>query len=153
MIRGVTFQKIVLPMPKPSLTRFGVSIDTDLLRRFDRHITHAGYNTRSEAFRDLVRARLVEEDVGNPDSPAFGVLTLVYNHHQRELEEKLTDTQHHHHHHIISTMHVHLDHDHCLEVILLRGDVRTIRSIAESLGSFKGVKHADLTLTTLPQFT
>ena len=136
-------------MPSHRLVRFGVSIDADLLRKFDTFIDHAGYGTRSEAFRDLMRARLVEERVQDPDADAFGVLTLVYNHHQRDLEEKLTDVQHHAHHQIITTTHVHLDHDNCLEVILLRGTVRAVRSLAAALASFKGVKHSNISLTSV----
>lgn len=136
-------------MPPQRLLRFGVSIDADLLRKFDKRIDHAGYGNRSEAFRDLIRARLAEERMQNPDAEAIGVLTLVYNHHQRDLEEKLTDVQHHAHHQIITSTHVHLDHDNCMEVILLRGTVGTVRSIATSLGSFKGVKHSNLSLTSI----
>jgi len=139
-------------MPTHRLVRFGVSIDADLLRAFDKFIDHAGYGTRSEAFRDLMRARLVEERIQDPDAEAFGVLTLVYNHHQRDLEEKLTDVQHHAHHQIISTTHVHLDHDNCMEVILLRGTVGTVRSLATALASFKGVKHSNISLTSISDF-
>ncbi len=135
-------------MTPQTLVRFGVSIEADLLQKFDKFIDRAGYGTRSEAFRDLIRARLVEERVQNADEDAMGVLTLVYNHHQRELEEKMTDVQHHAHHHIITTTHVHLDHDNCMEVILLRGKVGTVRSLAAALASFKGVKHSNLSLTS-----
>lgn len=135
-------------MPAKRLLRFGVSIDSDLLQKFDAFLDHAGYRTRSEAFRDLIRARLVQERIQNPDAEAIGVLTLVYNHHQRDLEEKLTDVQHHAHHHIITSTHVHLDHDNCMEVILLRGTVAIVRSLAASLASFKGVKHSNLSLTS-----
>jgi CopG family transcriptional regulator, nickel-responsive regulator len=135
-------------MPRHGLVRFGVSIDADLLKKFDAFIEQAGYGTRSEAFRDLMRARLVEERIQHPEQEAMGVLTLVYNHHQRELEEKLTDVQHEAHHHIITTTHVHLDHDNCMEVILLRGKVAVVRSLAAALASFKGVKHSNLSLTS-----
>ena len=136
-------------MTHQNLVRFGVSIEADLLQKFDKFIEGAGYGTRSEAFRDLIRARLVEERVQNAEEDAMGVLTLVYNHHQRDLEEKLTDVQHHAHHHIITTTHVHLDHDNCMEVVLLRGKVGTVRSLAAALASFKGVKHSNLSLTSL----
>lgn len=131
-----------------SLTRFGVSIDADLLARFDRFIESTGYENRSEAFRDLIRARLVEEEVQKGTTKAFGVLSLVYNHHQRELEEKLTDVQHRHHHSIVAATHVHIDHDNCLEVILLKGKVADLRHIASALSSLKGVKHSRLVLTS-----
>jgi CopG family nickel-responsive transcriptional regulator len=131
-----------------SLTRFGVSIESDLLRRFDRLIDGSGYRNRSEAFRDLIRARLVEEDVHDESTPALGVLSLVYDHHKRELEEKLTDLQHHHHMSVIAATHVHVDHDNCLEVILLRGKVGALHHIANALSSLKGVKHSKLVLTS-----
>ena len=132
----------------PSLVRFGVSIDKDLLKSFDRFISRSDYVNRSEAFRDLIRARLIEEEVKNPDAHAYGVLTLVYNHHQRELAERLTETQHHHHHQIISTTHVHISHDICLEVVLLHGSVKELKTIAGALGNYKGVLDNHLTLTT-----
>ncbi len=135
-------------MPPQRLVRFGVSIDSDLLQKFDKFLDHAGYGTRSEAFRDLIRARLAEERIQNPDAEAIGVLTLVYNHHQRDLEEKLTDVQHHAHHQIITSTHVHLDHDNCMEVIMLRGTAGTVRSLATALASFKGVKHSNLSVTS-----
>jgi CopG family transcriptional regulator, nickel-responsive regulator len=130
------------------LTRFGVSIDTELINRFDRWIESTGYRNRSEAFRDLIRARLVEENIRNASASGFGVFTLVYDHHKRELEEKLTDLQHHHHKLIIATTHVHIDHDNCLEVILLKGTIGEIQNITKSLSSLKGVKHSKLTLTS-----
>lgn len=130
------------------LTRFGVSIDTDLLKRFDAFIAGTGYENRSEAFRDLIRARLVEEEVQKNSSRALGVLSIVYDHHQRELEEKLTGLQHHHFASIVAATHVHVDHDNCLEVILLKGKVSELRHIASSLASLKGVKHSKLVLTS-----
>jgi CopG family transcriptional regulator, nickel-responsive regulator len=135
-------------MRSQKLVRFGVSIDADLLKKFDAFIEEAGYDTRSEAFRDLIRARLAEERIQHPEEQAMGVLTLVYNHHQRELEEKLTDVQHHAHHNIIASTHVHLDHDNCMEVVMLKGTVETVRSLAAALASFKGVKHSNLSLTS-----
>jgi CopG family nickel-responsive transcriptional regulator len=134
-------------MSHPSLTRFGVSIDTDLIKKFDRYISRAGYGTRSEAIRDLIRARLVDEGTHDVEAQANGVLSLVYDHHKRELEDHLTTLQHDHHEMIIATTHVHLDHHNCLEVILLRGTVGKIRDIGAALASFKGVKHSSLSLT------
>jgi CopG family nickel-responsive transcriptional regulator len=131
----------------PSLIRFGVSIDRDLLARFDALIAAAEYGNRSEAFRDLIRARLTAEEVGDPERHAFGVLTLVYNHHRRDLERRLTSVQHEHHHRIVSTTHVHIDHENCLEVILLRGRVREIRLLANALAGVRGVSYSNLNLT------
>jgi CopG family nickel-responsive transcriptional regulator len=130
------------------LARFGVSIEDDLLKRFDRFIEGTGYLNRSEAFRDLIRARLVEEDVQQPSTHGLGVLSLVYDHNKRDLEEKLTDLQHHHHASVIAATHVHVDHDNCLEVVLLKGKVGTMQHIASSLSSLKGVKHSRLVLTS-----
>jgi len=130
------------------LKRFGVSIEAGLLRQFDRFIAGTGYLNRSEAFRDLIRARLVEEDIHDASTQGLGVLSLVYDHHKRELEERLTDLQHQHHASVIATTHVHVDHDNCLEVILLKGRVGTMRHIASALASLKGVKHSKLVLTS-----
>ena len=135
-------------MPQPGLTRFGVSIEQDLIRKFDRYIDHAGYGNRSEAIRDLIRARLVAVGVQDAGAAATGVLSLIYDHHKRELEEHLTGLQHDHHEMIIATTHVHLDHHNCLEVILLKGTVGEIRDLGAALASFKGVKHSSLNLTT-----
>jgi CopG family nickel-responsive transcriptional regulator len=130
------------------LSRIGVAIDSDLLARFDDLIASRGYNNRSEAFRDLIRDELVEKAAGEPDTEVVGTLTLVYNHHVRMLSDKLTDLQHSHFHHILSTLHVHLDHDHCLEVLIIRGKARAVKSIADALISTKGIKHGRLTVTS-----
>jgi CopG family nickel-responsive transcriptional regulator len=130
------------------LSRIGVAIDTNLLKKFDRLISRRGYHNRSEAFRDLIREELVEEAWASPESPVVGTVTLVYDHHVRLLNEKLTDIQHDFHHSILSTLHVHLDHDHCLEVIVVRGKSGEVRKVADTLISAKGVKHGRLTITT-----
>lgn len=131
-----------------SLSRIGVAIDSGLLRKFDRLIARRGYQNRSEAFRDLIRDELVEQTWSSPDSSVVGTVTLVYDHHVRLLNEKLTDIQHEFHRAILSTLHVHLDHDNCLEVIVVRGKSSEVRKIADALISAKGVKHGRLTLTT-----
>jgi CopG family nickel-responsive transcriptional regulator len=130
------------------LSRIGVAIDAELLEKFDKLIARRGYENRSEAFRDLVRDELVEETWKAPDSPVVGTVTLVYDHHVRLLSEKLTDLQHENHKSILSTLHVHLDHDHCLEVLVVRGKAATVQKIADTLISTKGVKHGRLTITT-----
>lgn len=134
-------------MKSSRLLRFGVSIESGLIKKFDRFIARTGYGNRSEAIRDLIRARLVDEGTQDDAAQANGVLSLVYDHHKRELEDHLTDLQHEHHEMIIATTHVHLDHHNCLEVILLRGTVGKIREIGAALASFKGVKHSSLSLT------
>lgn len=130
------------------LSRIGVAIDSDLLKKFDRRIARRGYTNRSEAFRDLIRDDLVEQNWSSPESNVVGTVTLVYDHHVRQLNEKLTSIQHDFHHSILSTLHVHLDHDHCLEVIVVRGKSAEVRRVADSLISAKGVKHGRLTITT-----
>lgn len=130
------------------LSRIGVAIDSDLLAKFDRLIAQRGYTNRSEAFRDLIRDELVEKTWESPDSQVVGTVTLVYDHHVRMLNEKLTDIQHDHHRSILSTLHVHLDHDNCLEVLVMRGTSANVRQIADVLISTKGVKHGRLTITT-----
>ena len=130
------------------LSRIGVAIDTGLLERFDRLIAGRGYTNRSEAFRDMIREELVEQSWESPDSQVVGTVTLVYDHHARLLGEKLTGIQHEYHRSVLSTLHVHLDHDLCLEVIVIRGHAGAVRSLADALISTKGVKHGRLTLTT-----
>jgi len=132
------------------ITRFGVSIEDELLKEFDNFINRKGYASRSEALRDLIRNYLITEERLREDRSAFGTLTLVYNHHEtRELLEQLTDLQHHHHAKVISTLHVHIDKSNCLEVIVLRGKTTEIKKLSDNLMSKKGVKHGKLMLTAL----
>jgi len=130
------------------LSRIGVAIDADLLKKFDTLIGARGYTNRSEAFRDLIRDELVERTWESPESEVVGTVTLIYDHHVRMLNEKLTDMQHDHYRQILSTMHVHLDHDHCLEVLVMRGKASAVKKIADALISTKGVKHGRLTITS-----
>jgi CopG family nickel-responsive transcriptional regulator len=142
---------MVAPMAG-DLVRFGVAMDGELLQRFDDHITQKGYANRSEALRDLVRADLVNAHLKR-DGLAVATLTLVYDHHVRELSEKLTDMQHDLGEHVVSTLHVHLDHDHCLEVIVLRGPAGLLQAAADRLLATKGVEHGRLVATALPGHT
>ncbi|MCW5979019.1 MAG: nickel-responsive transcriptional regulator NikR [Bryobacteraceae bacterium] len=130
------------------LSRIGVAIDSDLLEKFDKLIGKRGYANRSEAFRDLIREELVEETWESPNAAVVGTVTLVYDHHVRLLSEKLTDIQHDFHPYILSTLHVHLDHDNCLEVLVVRGKAAAVKRIADTLISTKGVKHGRLTITS-----
>ncbi|MDM7997314.1 MAG: nickel-responsive transcriptional regulator NikR [Acidobacteriota bacterium] len=130
------------------LMRFGVSMEQSLLKEFDSLCEEKGYSTRSEAIRDMIRNLLVEKEIGNENTEGVGTLTLVYNHHQRELEEKLTEYQHRHLESIISSIHVHLTHHLCLEVLLLKGKTKTIKTIADGLIAAKGVRQGKLVLTT-----
>ena len=130
------------------LSRIGVAIDSDLLQKFDELIASRGYSNRSEAFRDLIRDELVERAWDNPDSEVVGTVTLVYDHHVRLLNEKLTGMQHTHFHQILSSLHVHLDHDNFLEVLVVRGKASDVKTIADAIISTKGVKHGRLTITS-----
>ncbi len=130
------------------LSRIGVAIDSDLLEKFDGHIAKRGYTNRSEAFRDLIRDELVQKNWELPDSPVVGTVTLVYDHHVRLLNEKLTDLQHESFHNVLSTLHIHLDHDNCLEVLVVRGKAAAVKKLADALISTKGVKHGRLTITS-----
>jgi CopG family nickel-responsive transcriptional regulator len=131
-----------------TLSRIGVAIESDLLAKFDALIAHKGYTNRSEAFRDLIRDELVQKTSEKPDSMVVGTVTLVYDHHVRLLSEKLTEIQHEAFHHVLSTLHVHLDHDNCLEVLILKGKASLVRRMADALISTKGVKHGQLVITT-----
>lgn len=129
------------------LSRIGVAIDSDLLHRFDHFIEARGYQNRSEAFRDLVRDRLVSAVVRAPKSEVVGTITLIYDHHIRLLPEKLTDIQHEFHTAIISTVHAHLDHDTCLEVVVVKGKSEKVQQLADQLISTKGVQHGRLVMS------
>lgn len=131
-----------------SIARFGVSIDSQLIRKFDALISRKGYATRSEAIRDMIRETLVEQEWESGEHDTVGTITIVYNHHTRELEHALTDMQHKSFHQIISTLHVHLDAHNCLEVLVVRGKSRDIKTIADRLIGTRGVKHGKLTMTT-----
>lgn len=130
------------------LSRFGISIPTKLLRRFDALIARQGCPNRSEALRDLIRERMVEEEWEAGKGEVVGTVTLVYDHHVRELTQKLTELQHHHHTEILSTLHIHLDEYHCLEVLAVKGKSKEVRQIADQLIGTKGVKHGKLVTTT-----
>ncbi|TCL73251.1 CopG family transcriptional regulator [Hydrogenispora ethanolica] len=130
-----------------NLQRFGVSIDNTLLEEFDELIAKKGYTNRSEAIRDLIRDYLIEERWRTGTAQAVGTITLVYNHHLRELSDRLNDIQHDYHDKIVSVLHVHLDAHHCLEVLVVRGDTTAIQTIAGRLSSVKGVQHCKLVTT------
>jgi len=131
-----------------NLVRFGISIDANLLDSFDKLIEYKGYANRSEALRDLIRAALIDIKWKDGKEEMVGTVTLVYNHHVRDLSDKLTEHQHAHHHKIISTLHVHLDAHNCLEVLVIRGKACDIKKIADELIGVKGVKHGKLVMTT-----
>ena len=130
------------------LARFGVSIDERLLQSFDALIARKGYVNRSEAIRDLIRAALVDDAWSQEEGETVGTVTLVYNHHTRDLADKLTEHQHSHHQAIISALHVHLDAHNCLEVVVVKGQAGDVRRLADELIGTKGVKHGKLVMTT-----
>ena len=129
------------------LLRFGMSIPRDLLDRFDRRCRRKGYANRSEAVRDLMRNALVDEAGEAGTGESVGTVTLVYDHHVLDLPRKLTRIQHENEKLVVSTLHVHLDRHHCLEVLVLRGPARKVKSLGENLTSVRGVKHGRFTLT------
>lgn len=131
------------------LVRFGVAMEEDLLARFDGLIEKRGYPNRSEALRDLVRHEL-DHDAWESGGRIVATVTLIYDHHVRELTERLTEIQHDFGSRIISTLHVHLDHDHCMEVIAARGPSAEIKRLAERLLGAKGVLSGDVTAAALP---
>ncbi|NOY86363.1 MAG: nickel-responsive transcriptional regulator NikR [Deltaproteobacteria bacterium] len=130
------------------LTRFGVSMPSRLLARFDELIADKGYANRSEALRDLVRDYLVEGE-WEADEETVGTVTIVYDHHVRELADALTHIQHEMGASIISSLHVHLTHAHCLEIIVVRGKSSDIRKMADRLIGTRGVIHGKLTAATI----
>ena len=130
------------------LARFSVSMDSRLLEQFDRLIENRGYENRSEAVRDLIRNALVEEEWAAASQRVAATVTLVYNHHHSGVAERLGDIQHHHVGIVVSATHVHLDNDNCLEVVILRGKSREVRTLAEELVAIKGVVHGKVVSTT-----
>jgi CopG family transcriptional regulator, nickel-responsive regulator len=130
------------------LTRFGVSMDKDLIERFDGLIKEEGYINRSEAIRDLIRERLVEEEWEEDDEVCGGIL-LVYDHHKHHLSEKITEIQHHFYKLVISTQHIHMDHDNCMEIISIRGKARDIKNFFNKLRATTGIKQCDIIKATV----
>jgi len=129
------------------LARTGISLDRELLERFDRVIRKKGYKNRSEAIRDLVRDYAVAEDV-EENRTVVGTLTLVYDHHRPGLSERLIHAQHHAHGKVLAATHVHLDHRNCLEVVIMKGPSSEMKRLADQLLSLRGVKHGKLVFTT-----
>lgn len=130
------------------LVRFGVSMNEQLLAMFDKKIVSQGYANRSEAVRDMIRNRLVEMEWEDENKEVAGTITLVYDHHVRGLSNLLTELQHNWHDMILSTIHVHLDHHNCLEVLVIKGPAGQAREVADKLVGVKGVKHGQLTITS-----
>lgn len=131
----------------PDLIRFGISLDRGLSEKFDDRLKRKGYANRSEAVRDLIRQDLVSQE-WQLGSEVAGAITLIYNHHKRELLNKITDIQHNFQKLIISAQHIHMDHYNCLEIIAVRGTPQEVQKLADTLKSVKGVKHGTLSMST-----
>ncbi|MCL5071665.1 MAG: nickel-responsive transcriptional regulator NikR [Actinobacteria bacterium] len=131
------------------IKRFGVSIENSLLEKFDSYIKANNYKNRSEALRDLIRKEFVRDEWTKADENIAGAIVMVYDHHRHEVVDKLLDAQHDFSKYIISSQHIHLDHDNCLEIVVVRGKMTEISNLASKLKSIKGVKHASLTKSTL----
>jgi len=123
------------------LQRIGVSLEQDLLEKFDELIEQRGYTNRSEAIRDLIRDQLVQKQWAESSQQSMGVSMLVYDHHTRDLSQKLAETQHDHYAEVVSTMHVHIDHNNCLELLVMKGKNNEIEALGEKLASTHGVKY------------
>ncbi|HQH61819.1 MAG TPA: nickel-responsive transcriptional regulator NikR [Candidatus Saccharicenans sp.] len=128
--------------------RFSISLESELSRKFDSWMKKNGYKNRSEAVRDLIRDKLVEEEWKDDSKEVVAVLSLVYSHDSPELPRVLTDIQHQHHSLVISSTHIHLDKHNCLEVIIMKGQVGVIKKVASELLSLRRVKHGRLMMTT-----
>ena len=129
------------------LVRFGVSLEEDLLVKFDNHIKKHKYTNRSEALRDMIREELVKKE-WTENKEVTGAITLVYDHHTRELVNKVLDVQHDHHDCILSTQHIHLDHHICFEIIVTKGKSKEIEALYQKLKSIRSVKHAGFMMAT-----
>ncbi len=134
------------------IVRFGVSLEEKLLDRFDRLIRKKNYTNRSEALRDLIRQELVKKEWDEGGEVA-GAITFVYDHHKRELLNKITDIQHDSQKVIISTQHIHLDHDNCLEIVAVRGKSKDVQKLTDLIKAVKGVKHCALSITGMGRNT
>lgn len=130
------------------IIRKGIAFDGELLNEFDKLIKKKGYKNRSEAIRDLIRKELVEQEKQNPESVMMATLTIVYDHHKHHVQDELTHIQHHHPNIIRSSLHIHIDHDNCLEVIIIEGKVKDIQKLSDEIIATKGVKYGKLVLTT-----
>lgn len=133
---------------KEKICRFSISMPGELVRQLESLIKIKGYSNRSQAVADMVRAQLVEQHAEEDSKEMAGTITLVFDHHKRDVQSTLTDIQHDHEGLIISAMHVHLDHHNCMEVLAVRGNTSAIRKLADRLIACRGVKHGKLTVTT-----
>lgn len=129
------------------LKRFTISLDEKLLDKFDTFIKQQKYVNRSEAIRDLIRSSFVEEE-WQADKDVIGVISMVYDHHQPNLQEKVTEIQHDYHHQIVSATHIHMDHHNCLEVVIVKGKAGSVNELSDRLRSLRGVRNCNLAMST-----
>jgi CopG family nickel-responsive transcriptional regulator len=130
------------------LARIGVSLEADLLKKFDEFISQSGYPTRSEAIKSLINETLIKKKWENSNNLVAGAVIFVYNHHKRELVNKMLDIQHNFNHIIISVQHIHLDHHNCMETVIVKGKVKNILEFMTQVKVIKGIKHSDIIMTT-----
>lgn len=130
------------------LARIGVSLETELLREFDRWVSGKGYPTRSEAIKGLINSALIEKQWEKSNNRVAGAILFVYDHHKRQLVNKMLEVQHNFERIIISVQHIHLDHNNCLEIIAVKGRVKEIHNLMSGIKTIKGLKHSDLIITT-----
>ncbi len=130
------------------LYRFGVSMDKELIEKFDNYLLKRGYYNRSEALRDLVRDSLAKEKIEIKNQVVYGVISFIYNHHKRELEDRISEYQHNNYQSIISTTHIHISHEKCLEVIITKDKANKIKELAESIFALKGVENGKISFLT-----
>lgn len=131
------------------ITRFGVSLEPELLKELDKVVRANRFGSRSQALRNIIREKVVKHECSSGNKETAGTITLVYNHHKRNLMDSLTDAQHKYHHLIISTQHIHLDHDNCMEVIVVKGKPSDVQRLLLQLRSIRGVKFASLSTATI----
>jgi len=130
-----------------TIERVGVAFEPELLRDFDSLIRGKGYASRSEAVRDLVRRSMIESAIKEDDADVIGTLTIIYDHDAPGVTDRLLDIQHRHHDDIMSTVHIHVDESSCLEVLIVRGRSRAVRTLADRIKALKGVKNGQLVVT------
>ena len=127
--------------------RVGVSFEPELLERFDSLVSSQGYPSRSEAIRDLIRKAIIESEVEEGSGEVIGTLTYIYDHHEGDVNNRLINLQHDHHQEILFTTHVHMDHNMCLEILIVKGPSVEIRNLTDNIKAIKGVKHGELVIT------
>ena len=150
-VLAVLFERkffVIIFFMREKVVRFSVSVYPQLLKKFDAFVKQRGYANRSEAFRALLKKELVEEEWQEEGKETVGVLTIVYDHHMSDIVEKLVDAQHHFHNLIVSTLHIHLDEENCVEAVFIRGKVKDIKEVERAITSIKGIKFRHLALAT-----